>query len=281
MADGDVRCPTCGALASPRPGASVFAHEATEPRWAGEPETAWDEPTVVGDRPPAEPWSIPIRPGAPPPRVMDAPAREPMRLVTYAAVVVAVLAGVAVLAAQVLGTGGDDVASGGDAPAVLGDEIGGEGPAAGDTGTSTTDGPEGTSDSTTTTSAPTTSSTSTTSPSTTAAPATTSAPTTTAVPSSGSVPTLSPSFRSGWVAQLSSVPTSAGSSSLEAAWERVRSDAPDAVAARSDEWPSMRDGYWVLVDAGPFASEDDVRSFCAGIGRSGDACLPRMLSDRR
>src|SRR5690606_30246001 len=80
--------------------------------------------------------------------------------------------------------------------------------------------------------------------------------TTTAPPATGagSVPVVPASFRGGWVAQLSSVPASAGTSSIEAAYARIRADVPGAKAARSDEWPSMAPGYWVFVETG-FASE--------------------------
>jgi hypothetical protein len=108
--------------------------------------------------------------------------------------------------------------------------------------------------------------------------------TTTAAPatSGGSAPQLSSSFREGWVAQLVSVPTSAGTARVEDAWRAARSYADGAVVARSDEWPSMQPGFWVVVDPGPFTSADDVRAFCASVGHAdrGD-CLPRQLDGRR
>lgn len=115
---------------------------------------------------------------------------------------------------------------------------------------------------TTTTSAPTTT--------------TTAAPTTTAPSGTGSVPALSPSFGGGWVAMLTSVPVSAGTSRLEAAYAEVRAVAPGAVAAEGDDWSSLGDGYWVLVHTG-HASADDVRSFCAGVESSRIDCAPRQL----
>ena len=211
------------------------------------------------EEPPAEtPWSIPIRD-----RDDEEPARpqevDPFRAVAYAVVIMVALSGLVVLASQVIGSGGggdDDLAG---SPAARDDvEVLGESVTVPTTSTST-------STSTSTTTTTTTSTTSTTSP----------------APSSGDVPTLPSSFRGGWVAQLSSVPVSAGSARLEAAWDKVRPDAPDTVAARSDEWPSLSPGYWVLVEPGPFGSEGDVREFCASIDRSSDACLPRMLTDRR
>jgi hypothetical protein len=253
----DLRCPTCGTLAPPRPGASVFAPEAPASRRTEEPAEPQDE-TVV------EPWSIPIRDS---PRVAEPVGAGPsdsMRAVTYGVVVVAVLVAVVALASSVLGSGDDDLASGGDSTTTSerdDNEVLGDVEAA---------------DATTTSSAPAT----TTSSSSTTTSTTTSTPTV-ARASSGTVPVLSPSFRRGWVAQLTSVPASAGSSALESSWERVRADVPGVVAARSDEWPSLSPGYWVLVAPGPFGSEDDVRAFCSSAGRSSDSCLPRMLTDRR
>jgi hypothetical protein len=259
----DLRCPTCGTLAPPRPGASVFVSEGPAPRWAGDGTPSRDETLV-------EPWSIPIREAPRPAGPVAAGPSDSARAVTYGVVVVAVLVAVVALASSVLGSGDDDVASGGDSTTtepdtdaeVLGDVE------AGDATTTTTS-----------TSTTTSSSTSTTSTTTTAPPTTTT--TTVARASTGKVPALSPSFRSGWVAQLTSVPVSAGSSALEASWDRVRADVPGAVAARSDDWPSLSPGYWVLVAPGPFGSDDDVRAFCSSAGRSSDSCLPRMLADRR
>ena len=250
----DLRCPTCGTLAPPRPGASVFAPVA--------PETP-DETRV-------EPWSIPIRESPRRAEPVGAGPSDSMRAVTYGVVVVAVLVAVVALASSVLGSGDDDVASSGDPTTtepdddaeVLGDVEAGD--------ASTTSAAPSTTTSSSTTTASTTTTTSTTT-STTAVPR----------PSSGTVPVLSPSFRRGWVAQLTSVPASAGSSALEASWERVRADVPGAVAARSDDWPALSPGYWVLVAPGPFGSEDEVRGFCSSAGRSSDSCLPRMLTDRR
>ncbi len=148
----------------------------------------------------------------------------------------------------------------------------------------TTTGPTATTGPTTTapaTTGPTTSDRTGTRGATTTAPATTTGATTGSGSSEGStgrVPALRDDFAGGWVAQLTSVPTSAGTARLEQAWDDVRGEVPDAVAATSDEWDSLRDGYWVLVDDGPFASSDDVRAFCAGVAVE---CLPRELQGRR
>lgn len=268
----DDRCPYCGTLAPPPPGTSVFAHEVDEPRWA-DPTTVTppiEDPTAVGD-----PLSIPIRePGAPVRRSGGDDSGVP-RPVLVALVAVAVMAFVAVVAAQVLGSdGGGDLASAGGTSTTepdTGDEV-----AADDVTTTTSEPPSSTTPSSTTTSTTTSTPTTTTS----TAPSTTTTARRPPASGAGSVPTLPRSFTGGWVAQLSSVPASAGTASLEAAYARIRADVPGAVAARSDEWPSLSAGYWVFVETG-FGSEDEVRSFCSSVDRSGDACLPRELAGRR
>lgn len=297
LLDDEPRCPRCGTLAPPRPGASVFAGSWNDDSWNDDSwnddartTDEWAAPTVTGSTVDATtiseptggaaPWAIPIREAsspAPAPAPEPADGSSPFRAASYLVIAVAVLAGIVMLAAQVLVSDGadNDLASertdatsapdAGDRPAddELSDAV---------VGSTTT---------------PSTVPSDSTAPPTTRAPATTSttrATTTTTrpptAPSSGSVPTLGSSFRSGWVAQLSSVPMSAGTASLESAWAKERESADDVVATRSDEWPSLQDGFWVLVDPGPFESEEDVRSFCGRIGRGRVECLPRMLSDR-
>lgn len=130
----------------------------------------------------------------------------------------------------------------------------------------------------TTTAAPTTTTSSTTT-TTTSTTTTTTAPTTTVAPSAGTgaVPALSRSFGGGWVAMLTSVPYSAGTARLEGAYAEVRGAAPGAVAARGEDWASLGDGYWVLVEPGPFGSEAEVRAWCAGLGGGRTDCAPRQL----
>ena len=268
LADDDLQCPRCGTLASPRWGASVFAEAPP-----GEPSShgpVADE-TLVETGDPA-PWSIPVREGPAAeviePRVGDA---DPFRALAVTVLGVALCAALVAGVTALFSSGGDAPRSGDDLasarsaeeePQVLGDQV--TAPTA--TSSTTSTAPPETSSTTTSSSTSTT---------------TTSTTTTAPSPSSGDVPQLSSSFRSGWVAQLTSVPISAGTEALESAWERLRGEVPGAVATRSDEWPSMRDGYWVLVEAGPFGSEGEVDDFCASVGRSGDSCLPRMLADRR
>lgn len=130
---------------------------------------------------------------------------------------------------------------------------------------------------TTTTVATTTTTTAPPATTTTAPPATTTVPATAAPASgTGSVPGLPSSFGGGWVAMLTSVPYSSGTSRLEAAFAEVRRVAPDAAAARGEDWSSLGDGYWALVRTG-FGSAGEVRSFCAGIDTSRVDCTAREL----
>lgn len=262
VAPGELRCPECDALA-PVP----------------------DVADVDGDQTRADvpPWSIPIRePEATGPR---AERRHPVgagrrpdlgRMAGLVLLAVAVLALTVVIGAELLTDDGGgepraaDVGTSDESAGLDARSVRAEGESAADEAT------------TSTTASTTTTSTTATTTSTTQAPPPPTTTTRPAVPAgTGSVPALSSSFRGGWVAQLTSVPYSAGTARLEAAWEVARGYAADAVAARSDDWTSLRDGYWVLVDPGPFSSADEVRAFCSAAGHADrDDCLPRELDGR-
>lgn len=241
----DDRCPACGALASP----------------------AVDE-TRADDAPP---WSIPLRePRSTAPPVEERAGRGRtlgLVLLALGAFLLTVALGNRLLGAD-SGTTPRETAQ---LDPVRADESGGiDGDAVRSEPT------------TTTTTAPPTTTTVPETTTTTAAPATTAAPTTTvairtAPNGTGSVPALSTSFR-GWIAQLRSVPFDAGTDGLAEEWERTRTAAPGVVAARSNDWSAFGDGFWVLLDPGPFESADEVRAFCASAGLDGDdECLPREL----
>ncbi len=241
----ELRCPACDALA-PLP---------------EEDATRLDQPAE------ALPWAIPIRDPATERRRLPGGVT---RVAALALLAVAMFTATVVVGAQVL-TDGEDSASVGDAPGARPDESGGidRRSVRADASTSTT---ESTTTSTSTTTTSTTTSTSTSTTTTTAPPTTTTAPTGT-----GSVPELAASSGGGWVAMLTSVPYSAGTARLEAAYAEVRAYAPDAVATRAERWSSLADGYWVLLEPGPFASADDVRSFCASVDHRRGDCAPREL----
>lgn len=248
LPDDAYRCPNCEALA-PLP--AVDDLDDTE----------------------AVPWAIPMRERQP-----GSDRQDPLRLAMYVVLAVAVLAGLVVLAAQFMVGGDDDTASRDSDRGVAGATPAADEDA--DSSTSTTEGDEAsTTTSSTTTTTSTSTSTSTTTSSTTS---TTAVPTTTAAPNPGSVPQLPSSFRGGWVAQLTSVPTSAGPDAVENAWSKARAYASGAVVTMSDEWVSLQPGYWVIIDEGPFASPAEVQDFCASVGHTeGGSCLPRELTSRR
>ena len=259
--DDAYRCPECGALAPLPP--------IDDERY---PRTVFDQPPSATpasgadpepDDTEAVPWAIPIRERPAP----ASAARDPLRPAMYVALAVALLAGIVVVGAQLLSGGGDDTAgTAGEVPSNSTDPS-----------TSST-----VADSSTSTASPTT-----TTPSTTTSTSSTTAPTssttvTTSAPTPGSARQLSASFPGGWIAQLTSVPTAAGSDAIDAAWRKATTYAADAVVTRSDDWSSLEPGYWVVLDTGPFGSADDVRAFCASIGHAdGSDCLARQLSGRR
>lgn len=272
IAAGEYRCPVCDALA-PVP----------------EPDGPDGEAATL-------PWAIPIREGRrPPPR-----SRDPFRPAAYGVLALALLAGLVAIGAQVLGGGDAETASGRDA-GVAGEIADADLDPAADARTdeatsedadTTSDGDGPTAPAPTTSStlpsavAPTTTATTApkASPTTTSASprSTTTSPAVTASTRPGSAPMLSSSFNGGWIAQLTSVPASAGPDAIEAAWSQARSDAPGAVVARSDDWSSLQPGYWVVVSSGPFADVDDVRTYCASIPPDARTdCLARQLTGRR
>jgi hypothetical protein len=259
LADDTLRCPTCGALASP---------DVDETR-------AVDQTRSLDDAPP---WAIPIREPAPAPK-QEERRTGPGRTIALAALALGVFVLTAVIGTRLLGDDDSDAASrdaGSDEVASPDERAGLDGDAVADTASTT-------STSTSTTTSSTTETTVADATTTTSAPTTSVAPTTTvdsfrtAPNGTGSVPALSTSFR-GWLAQLKSVPYDAGTAALSEEWERTRADAPGVVAARSSDWSAFGDGFWVLVDPGPFASPDEVRSFCESAGFTADgACLVREL----
>lgn len=283
---GEYRCPACDTLAPPPAhSASVFDLRAGEPRWRDETvvgAASIDDTTVLTAERESPPWAIPIRdspmsPGA-------AERREPRKALVSVLAAVALLAGAVVIVAQLFTDGGRQLA---EAPptTVAGDEA----VAAETDSTGEDDSTDAGSASSTTAASVEETTTTTTAPASTTAQSTepTSAPSTTAAASSaasgtGSAARLPASFQGGWVAQLTSIPTSVDPARVGDAWRSARSFAAGAVVTRSDEWPSMQPGFWVIVDAGPFASAEDVRSFCASVGHADrDDCLPRQLAGRR
>lgn len=93
----------------------------------------------------------------------------------------------------------------------------------------------------------------------------------------GDVPILSPGeIGRGWVAQVSSVPQRSGGQALQTAYATVTRSAPDAVAIRSDQWPAMQSGFWVIVIPW-FDTGESALGGCDAAGQSSD-CFGRFLS---
>lgn len=215
------------------------------------------------------PWSIPIREAGP-----DVPHRTATWIdrVPLPPVVLGVLALFVCVVAALVVLDGDPAESG---PEVLGAGVSAE----------TTVEPA-------TSVAPTT-----TAPTTTAAPTTAEAVTTTADdasdrsverprgtaravdPEPDGLPIHTPGdLGGGWVAQVSSVPSSAGGAALSRSYETVRRDVPDALIVRGSEWASLRDGFWVIFHPG-YDDAPSAVAACEGWGFEGrDDCFARYLS---
>ncbi|MEV8019528.1 serine/threonine-protein kinase [Streptomyces sp. NPDC086554] len=82
-----------------------------------------------------------------------------------------------------------------------------------------------------------------------------------------------------WVAQLFSEPVGNGEAARDRRLAAVRKDVPEAAYVRSDDYASLRPGFWVIYAPGPFADGRAALRFCAEHGRtSGNECVGRYLS---
>ncbi|MFB8419263.1 protein kinase [Streptomyces albidoflavus] len=98
-------------------------------------------------------------------------------------------------------------------------------------------------------------------------------------PSSPSATPQPPSGGS-WIAQLFSEPVSTGTATRDRRLAAVRAEVPEARYLRSDDYASLRPGYWVFYAPGPFDDGRAALRFCAEKGRtSGNECVGRYLSD--
>lgn len=83
-----------------------------------------------------------------------------------------------------------------------------------------------------------------------------------------------------WIAQLFSEPVSTGTATRDRRLAAVRAEVPEARYLRSDDYASLRPGYWVFYVPGPFNDGRAALRFCAEKGRtSGNECVGRYLSD--
>ena len=83
-----------------------------------------------------------------------------------------------------------------------------------------------------------------------------------------------------WVAQLGSVPVSAGSGTLASELAQVRAQVPGAQYLVSADYPSLRPGYWMVFYDGSFTNGIEALAYCADHGRAtANQCVGRYLSD--
>ncbi|EPH41401.1 serine/threonine-protein kinase [Streptomyces aurantiacus] len=109
-------------------------------------------------------------------------------------------------------------------------------------------------------------------------------PTRSAPPSRSTPPasaTPAPPPASGrWIAQLHSEPGTSSAATRDRRLAAVRKQIPEAQYLRSDDYASLRPGFWVFYAPGPFADGRAALRFCAERGRtSGNSCVGRYLSD--
>ncbi|WP_426567519.1 protein kinase domain-containing protein [Streptomyces canus] len=91
--------------------------------------------------------------------------------------------------------------------------------------------------------------------------------------------TPSPAANGRWIAQLYSEPVSSGTAARDRRLERIRATVPEALVLRSDDYASLRPGFWVVYAPGPFTDGRAALSFCAERGRTtAVSCIGRYLS---
>ncbi|MFC8129234.1 serine/threonine-protein kinase [Streptomyces sp. NPDC057302] len=88
-----------------------------------------------------------------------------------------------------------------------------------------------------------------------------------------------PAASGSWMAQLFSEPVGSGTAVRDRRLAAVREDVPEARYLRTDDYASLRPGFWVIYAPGPFADGRAALRFCAERGRTaGDECVGRYLS---
>ncbi|GAB2954329.1 hypothetical protein GCM10023080_011430 [Streptomyces pseudoechinosporeus] len=82
-----------------------------------------------------------------------------------------------------------------------------------------------------------------------------------------------------WIAQLYSEPVSAGTAARDQRLAKIRQSIPGAIYVRSDNFASLRPGFWVIYAPGPFANGRAALTFCRERGRTtANTCMGRYLS---
>lgn len=82
-----------------------------------------------------------------------------------------------------------------------------------------------------------------------------------------------------WIAQLASVPVSAGFAALQKELGQVRAEIPGAQYLLSSDYASLNPGYWVVYYLGSFSDGTQPIEYCAAHGRTSmNQCVGRFLS---
>jgi hypothetical protein len=82
-----------------------------------------------------------------------------------------------------------------------------------------------------------------------------------------------------WIAQLASVPVSAGFAELQRELAQVRAEIPGAQYIVSSDYASLNPGYWVIYYLGSFSDGTQAIEYCAAHGRTSTTqCVGRFLS---
>lgn len=82
-----------------------------------------------------------------------------------------------------------------------------------------------------------------------------------------------------WIAQLASVPVSAGPAQLQHELNQIRTEIPGARFLDSSNYASLNPGYWVVYYMGSFNDGNQALRYCAAHGRSArNQCVGRYLS---
>lgn len=97
--------------------------------------------------------------------------------------------------------------------------------------------------------------------------------------SASSVSAIAPTNSGTWIAQLDSVPVSAGTAALQSELARVRIQVPGAQYLASDSYASLRPGYWVIYYDSSFNNGTEAVAYCAAHGlTTANQCVGRLLS---
>jgi|SRR5579872_5439545 len=82
-----------------------------------------------------------------------------------------------------------------------------------------------------------------------------------------------------WIAQLASVPVSAGFADLQKDLSQIRAELPGARYLVSSDYASLNPGYWVIYYQGSFSDGTQAIQYCAAHGRTNaNQCVGRFLS---